>query len=296
MSPTTLRSARHFKACRSEHLPVLFAGLPLGLLETCDQHLGELLFRVPTMVTHVGQKQFVHNWAAQASNANQVLLPTREGLIHLFFRNQQVSLGDSAPQRRLSVRRHQCAHTSSRERRATLGLDGPIGIAVVVPNLVLFRRSLINLCGFIRLPVLWLWSVATAKELIHGKPGSHPSYCAVHGEKRQSSKALHRTNESKQLEATLITQAAIQASRLLTSGLLFGLVGRDQRPARRTLETWSDVTGDDGSFFLEPMLTMVINQCQDYESIACALRSGLLKTELKEKQPQDQKKQPQDFA
>ena len=47
------------------------------------------------------------------------------------------------------------------------------------------------------------------------------------GGQRQSSKALHRTNESKQLEATLNTQAAIHASRLLTSGLLFGLVGRD---------------------------------------------------------------------
>ena len=68
------------------------------------------------------------------------------------------------------------------------------------------------------------------------------------GGKRQSSKTLRRANESKQLEATLITQAVIQASRLLTSGLLFGLVGRDQRPARRALETWSDDTGDDGSF------------------------------------------------
>ena len=37
------------------------------------------------------------------------------------------------------------------------------------------------------------------------------------------------------------------------------------------------------AFFLEPMLTMVISQCQDHESVACALRSGLLKIELKEK-------------
>ena len=42
--------------------------------------------------------------------------------------------------------------------------------------------------------------------------------------------------------------------------------------------------GDNGSFFLEPMLTMVISQRQDHESVACALRSGLLKIELKEKQ------------
>ena len=28
---------------------------------------------------------------------------------------------------------------------------------------------------------------------------------------------------------------------------------------------------------------MVISQCKDYESVACALRSGLLKTELREK-------------
>ena len=49
------------------------------------------------------------------------------------------------------------------------------------------------------------------------------------GGKRQSSKVLQRTNESKQLEATLNTLAAIQASRLLTSGLLFVLVGRDHR-------------------------------------------------------------------
>ena len=78
VSDTARCSARQRKACPSEHLPVRFAGLPLGLLETCDQHLGEILSRVPTMVTHVGQKQFVHNWTAQASNANQVLLPTRE--------------------------------------------------------------------------------------------------------------------------------------------------------------------------------------------------------------------------
>ena len=38
---------------------------------------------------------------------------------------------------------------------------------------------------------------------------------------------------------------------------------------------------------LESMLTMVISQCQDHGSVACAMRSGLLKTELKEKQPQD---------
>ena len=37
---------------------------------------------------------------------------------------------------------------------------------------------------------------------------------------------------------------------------------------------------------------MVISHCQDRGSIACALRSGLLKTELKEKQ----EKQTQDFA
>ena len=41
---------------------------------------------------------------------------------------------------------------------------------------------------------------------------------------------------------------------------------------------------------------MVISHCQDYESIACALRSALLKSELKEKQPEDWKKQPQDVA
>ena len=97
VSDTARCSARQHKACPSKHLPVCFAGLPLGLLETCDQHLGETLFRVPTMVAHAGQKQFVHNWTAQASNANQVLLSTREGLIHLSFRNQQVSLGDTAP-------------------------------------------------------------------------------------------------------------------------------------------------------------------------------------------------------
>ena len=42
--------------------------------------------------------------------------------------------------------------------------------------------------------------------------------------------------------------------------------------------------GDDESFFREPMLTMVISHRQDRGSVACALRSGLLKTELKEKQ------------
>ena len=68
--------------------------------------------------------------------------------------------------------------------------------------------------------------------------------------RRQSSKALHRTNLSKQLEATHINQAVIQASRLLTSGLLFGLVGRDQRPARRTWDHGLKSQGDDGNFLL----------------------------------------------
>ena len=59
--------------------------------------------------------------------------------------------------------------------------------------------------------------------------------------------------------------------------------GRPRSTSRLAgLGTWSDVTGDDGSFFLEPMLTMVISQCQDYGMIARALRSGLLKTELRE--------------
>ena len=103
----------------------------------------------PTKVTHVGQKQFVHNWTAQASNTNQVFHPTREGLNHLFFRKQ----------------------------RATLGVDGPIGIAIVVPVLVLPRRGLSN-----------------RPELIHGKPGSHPSYFVVHGRKvvELQSASLHQ--------------------------------------------------------------------------------------------------------
>ena len=70
------------------------------------------------------------------------------------------------------------------------------------------------------------------------------------GGKRQSSKVLHRTNESKQLEATLNTQAAIQASRLLTSGLIFGLVGRDHRSSGGLGEHGMKSFGDDGSFFL----------------------------------------------
>ena len=61
-----------------------------------------------------------------------------------------------------------------------------------------------------------------SQEVIEVIPLTAPSK----GEKRQSSEALHRTDESKQFETTLDTQAAIQASRLLTSGLYFGLVGR----------------------------------------------------------------------
>ena len=129
-------------------------------------------------------------------------------------------------------------------------------------------------CGFGLLP---LRSGASGNHVLMGalhtarKPGSHPSYCAVHGRKEAELQSMHRTNEatrsnSKQLEATHITQAAIQASRLLTSGLLFGLVGRDRRRVRRTWEHGLMSQGDDGSFFLEPMLTMVISQCQDHGS------------------------------
>ena len=81
ISDITWCSARQHNACPSEHLPARFAGLSLALLETCDQTLGDILFRVPTMITHVGHKQFVSNWTVQAINADQVLLPTREGLI-----------------------------------------------------------------------------------------------------------------------------------------------------------------------------------------------------------------------
>ena len=141
ISDITRCSARQCKACPSENLWVHFAGLPLGLLDACDQHLGEILFRVPTMVTHVGQKQFVHNWTAQASNANQVLLPTREGSIHLLFRNNKsvseiLRLNDACP--------------------SDAGVNGPIGIAVVVPILVIFRRGLLSLCGFISFIPLFL--------------------------------------------------------------------------------------------------------------------------------------------
>ena len=86
-------------------------------------------------------------------------------------------------------------------------------------------------------------------------------------------------------------RSASVARQPVHSGWLFGLVGRDRRRVRRTWEHGLMSQGFDGSFFLslEPMLTMVISQCQDHRSIACALRSGLLKTELKEKQPQGKK-------
>ena len=41
VSDTARCTARQHKACPSKHLPPCFAGLPLGLLETCDQHLGD---------------------------------------------------------------------------------------------------------------------------------------------------------------------------------------------------------------------------------------------------------------
>ena len=69
VSNTVRCSTRQCKAYPSKNLPVRFAGLPLRLLETCDQHLGEIFILVPTVVTHVGQKQFVHNSITQASNA-----------------------------------------------------------------------------------------------------------------------------------------------------------------------------------------------------------------------------------
>ena len=91
------------------------------------------------------------------------------------------------------------------------------------------------------------------------------------GGKRQSSEALHRTNESKQLEATRKTQVAIQASKLLTSGLSFGLVGRDHRSSGGL---WKhEMRTQDDKLFLEPKK---MSHCQGHGSIACALRSGLL--------------------
>ena len=71
---------------------------------------------------------------------------------------------------------------------------------------------------------------------------------------------------------------------LQLSGLLFGLVGRDLRGSTRTWETWDEVAGWWWKLFLEPKLTMVISQCQDYGMFACALRSGLLQTGCKKKQ------------
>ena len=91
-------------------------------------------------------------------------------------------------------------------------------------------------------------------------------------------RAVQSTGGKKQLEATLSTQAAIQASRLLTSGMFFGLMSRVQ--SSRGLGKHDMMTqGADGSFFLEPKLTMVISQCQDYGMCACVLRSQLLKAE-----------------
>ena len=76
VSDTTRCSERQCKACLSEHLPVRFAGHPLRLLETCDQHLGEIQFCVPTMVAHISQKQFVQNWIAQPNS------PTKSSFQH----------------------------------------------------------------------------------------------------------------------------------------------------------------------------------------------------------------------
>ena len=84
------------------------------------------------------------------------------------------------------------------------------------------------------------------------------------GGKRQSSKTLRRANESKQLEATLITQAVIQASRLLTSGLLFGPVGRDPQGGLGKHGLMTQVMME---AFHGPKSTMVISHCQDQRSV-----------------------------
>ena len=87
-------------------------------------------------------------------------------------------------------------------------------------------------------------------------------------ERRQSSKALHRTNESKQLEATLITQASRRPSIKAPNQWIALRPCRPRSlPREAGLGTWSDLTGDDGSFFLEPKLTMVISHCRDHGSV-----------------------------
>ena len=67
----------------------------------------------------------------------------------------------------------------------------------------------------------------------------------------------------------IIPFAAIQAARLLTSGLNFGLVGRDHHSSWLTLG--HEMTqGADGRFLLEPMLIMVISHWQNHGSVAGA--------------------------
>ena len=77
-----------------------------------------------------------------------------------------------------------------------------------------------------------------------------PRTAPVHERKEAELQRTSPNQESKQLEATRITQAAIQASKLLTSGLQFGLVGRDHSRSRQTREHEMMSQGDDGSFFL----------------------------------------------
>ena len=136
----------------------------------------------------------------KAATLTKSSLPTREGLIHLFFRtNKSVSeilrLNDACPSGATS------AHTlPSRKRRATLGVDGPIGIAVVVPILVLFSRVSpqhsvdsfdFQCCGFGLLPLrngasgkrVLVGALHTARSSSMGSQASHPSYCTVHGTK-----------------------------------------------------------------------------------------------------------------
>ena len=162
----------------------------------------------PTVVAHVGQKQFVHNRTAQASN------PTKSSFQHakVYFTSSSETNKSVSELLRLN---DACASDATSAYTLPPESEGRSSESMVqssslssVPILVLFRRGLLN--------PLWIHLTSSAVALVccHCE-AAHPwktrelipRTALFMGGKRQSSKALHRTNESKELEATLIPQS-----------------------------------------------------------------------------------------
>ena len=175
----THRSTHKIDGVRSNYTrPAL--GAPLR-----DKHCGDSSHtarqRHPEHV-HNEQDTSSTSCGASQSNTRPALLVRYAGLPLRLLEtwDQQVSLGVTAPQNACPSDATS-AHTFFQKAKSDPRSRWSNRHCCRRSNLDPLPQRSLNLCVCIFLPVLWLWSVATAKRIIHGKPGIIRPAAQSHG-------------------------------------------------------------------------------------------------------------------